>query len=122
MEVFDILGRKIEEGDYIINATSCTSSGYLRRSLVKSIEVANVWSYDQTPTYKINVKSISLKHQWGKLENGKYGYLPDLKVVRGNTYITFKESQKIDVYLLGKFDDAFTLEERQIIKKTKTKI
>jgi len=126
MKFVDLLGREIKVNDIVANATSCTSHGYLRRSIVKRVynRTSYTWGY-----VGLEIKSLTIGDKWG-WKDGKYQKIAKSvstgNTGRGTTYDIktqqLPEVVELDVIRLGTLEEAFTPEELQILKSSNTKL
>lgn len=128
MVITDILGRELKVGDIVANATKCTSTAYLRRSIIK--KRYDYIRYDKYRYIGFDIKSLIIGDRWG-WNNGKYEKLSK-KVICGNTsegnsFTITPEGNlpthlKLNVIRLGSLEEAFTPEEIEILKQSNTKL
>jgi len=128
MKVVDLLGNEIKVNDIVTHATKCTSSAYLRRSIVKSITSEKTYRGDNT-IYKVALKSITVTkaRKWNReLRNlGPEETFVTFGSPTQSTYVskdTPVDTFKFQGIRLGTLEQAYTPEEVEAIKKTSTKL
>lgn len=124
--VTDVYGNQLKAGDFLIYATKCTNSAYLRRGIIKSIIPIPFTTYNGNG-FTIKVKSIIPELKYGKwLWDGKKGeHIPwcrtgntSFDVYSKNNIFKFNDVMKI----FGDFEHIFTSEEQELIKKHNIKL
>lgn len=125
LKVLDLLGREIKPGDYVANATHCTSSAYLRRSLFLGLIKKEKYGREYQ-SFRFKSINISERRKW--LGSGKGYDSPKQYICCGNSKQSFlpsyiKDNQiTLNVIRLGSFEETFTEDEQKLILSTKTKI
>lgn len=127
IKMIDLLDRELNVGDYVAYATSCTSTGYLRRGIITKIYKSKRY-YDNSIVYHIQLKSINISNKtiWPVDENGrriydysKITYKTVAKVGCTSMSLQPDKINKLRVIKLGTYEDAFTSEERETISNHK---
>ena len=109
MKFIDLLGKELNVGDIVVNATKCTDSAHLRRSILKR----KYEDHSYTSHYGFDVKSIIVSRGgWVSCGNTSIGDYHNKKT----------EVVKLDVIRLGKLEEAFLPEEIELIKKHNVKV
>jgi hypothetical protein len=112
MKFVDLLGKELNVGDIVANATSCTGKGCLRRSILKR-------KYEENDRGGFDVKSLTIDKHW----RGNY-YVSCGNTSIGTIYNLYERYEHItlDVIRLGSLEEAFLPEEIELIKNSNIKI
>lgn len=121
--ITDLVGNKITEGDFVAYATSCTSTGYLRRGIVHKIHMRkNRWRSDET-YLAIELRSINFNKPWNRVKHTRDN---EFQIKVGAYTISFYNGvqlpavQRISVIKLNPYYyNNFSAEELAIINTTK---
>ena len=93
-KAFDLTGRELAVGDFIACATSCTSTGYLRRAIIVGIQTSKRWNGDSEKTLTLICKTVNIGKHYRRIkgENNefKYGYV--IKDLTTGTHIKYSAS------------------------------